>query len=128
MIHLEALNDFEKTLMVRRSKAKKIKALLNERLDDLTQQASNRDQTIHSLQQLSEFKTQTAFKTDTELIQQKDKIKRWDFMNNKIIKEVKSKLSSEQMAVLEKDLKLRFTIEKLEVRVRKILIISLDTR
>jgi hypothetical protein len=73
------------------------------------------DQEIHATIQHLNVKEAVFSKLEQELKRHKEKVSRWSSMGGRVLREIKESLPTENFEIIELDLKLRFTLSKLEV-------------
>ncbi|ODN06319.1 Coiled-coil domain-containing protein 39 [Orchesella cincta] len=111
---LDILNQEEKAIHVRKSRALRFKSVLIDKIEDLKQKMAVMEQESQATGQLCKMKAAMASKIENELHKQKEKTQRWSTLCCKMLKEIKPMIGGVEYDILQQDLKLRFFNEKLE--------------
>lgn len=112
---LELLEQEEKSIHVRKRRAARFKLVLLDKVEDLKQQMAVMEQETQATAQLCKMKTAMASKIENELHRGKEKLQRWSSLCCRLLKEVKPMIQPGDYDILQKDLRLKFVQEKMEV-------------
>ncbi|CAL8108427.1 unnamed protein product [Orchesella dallaii] len=110
---LDVLNQEEKAIHVRKSRALRFKIVLVDKIEDLKQKMAVMEQESQATGQLCKMKSAMASKIENELHKQREKTQRWSTLCCKMLKEIKPMIGgAEQYELLKHDLKLRYIDDK----------------
>lgn len=112
---LELLEQEEKGIHVRKRRAHRFKLVLFDKIEDLKQQMAVMEQETQATAQLCKMKAAMASRIENELNRGKEKVQRWSSICCKVLKEVKPILNKDDYDILQRDLRLKFILEKMEV-------------